>query len=113
MGYAKATSAIPTPRVIEEAMRSGEHRNPGLDRYPGWFPTGYLHLPAELAAEISKSGLILEAVIGIEGPGAFVGNGWDDPEQRPHILRAARAVEQEASLLGLSAHLLAVARRRR
>jgi ubiquinone/menaquinone biosynthesis C-methylase UbiE len=97
-------------QVIEEAVRSGEHRNPGFDRYPGWFTTAYFHQPAELAAEVEESGLRLEVLIGIEGPGGFVGDGWDDPEQRPQILRAARAVEQEVNLLGLSGHLLAVAR---
>jgi SAM-dependent methyltransferase len=100
-------------QVIEETLRSGQHWNPGLERYPGWFTTSYFHQPAELAAEVAESGLILEALIGIEGPGGFVGNGWDDPQQRPHILRVARVVEQEASLLGVSAHLLAVARKRR
>jgi SAM-dependent methyltransferase len=62
-------------RVIEEAVRSGEHRNPGLDQYPGWFTTAYFHQPADLMAEIAENGLILEALFGIEGPGGFVGNG--------------------------------------
>jgi ubiquinone/menaquinone biosynthesis C-methylase UbiE len=96
---------------IERTLHDGQHRNPELERYPGWFTTSFFHQPAELAAEVAESGLILEALIGIEGPGGFVGNGWDDPQQRPHILRAARLVEQEASLLGLSPHLLAVARK--
>ena len=97
--------------MIEETLRSGQHWNPGLDRYPGWFTTAYFHQPAELTAEIAESGLSLEALIGIQGPGGFVGNGWDDPRQRPHILRAAKLVEQEASLLSSSPHLLAVARK--
>jgi SAM-dependent methyltransferase len=100
-------------QIIERSLRDGQHRNPGLDRYPGWFTTSFFHQPAELAAEVAESGLILEALIGIEGPGEFVGNGWDDPQQRPHILRAARVVEHEASLLGASAHLLAAARKSR
>jgi SAM-dependent methyltransferase len=100
-------------QVIESTLRSGQNWNPGLDRYPGWFTTAFFHQPAELAAEVAASGLILEALLGIEGPGGFVGSGWDDPQQRPHILRAARLVEHEASLLGLSGHLLAVARRSR
>ena len=100
-------------QVIEETLRSGQHWNPGLEHFPNWFTTAYFHLPAELAAEVTVSGFTLEALIGIEGPGGFVGNGWDDPQQRPHILRAAGLVEQEANLLGLSPHLLAVARRGR
>jgi ubiquinone/menaquinone biosynthesis C-methylase UbiE len=97
--------------VIEETLRSGQNWNPGLERFPGWFTTAFFHRPDELAAEVVESGLILEAIIGVEGPGGFVGDGWKDPQQRPHLLRAARMVEQEASLLGLSPHLLAVARK--
>lgn len=36
---------------------------------------------------------------------------WADPRQRADLLWAAETVEQEPSLLGLSSHLLAVARR--
>ena len=99
--------------VIARTLRDGQHWNPGLARYPGWFTTAYFHQPVELAAEVAESGFTLEALIGVEGPGGFVGDGWDDPQQRPHILRAARLVEQEASLLGLNPHLLAVARKSR
>jgi SAM-dependent methyltransferase len=98
-------------QVIEETLRSGQNRNPGLERFPGWFTTAFFHRPDELATEVAESGLILETLIGVEGPGGFVGDGWSDPQQRPHLLRAARLVEQEASLLGLSPHLLAVARK--
>ena len=96
-------------QVIEETLRSGQNRNPGLARFPGWFTTAFFHRPDELATEVVESGLILEALIGVEGPGGFVGDGWKDPQQRPHLLHAARLVEQEESLLGLSPHLLAVA----
>ena len=36
---------------------------------------------------------------------------WDDPADRALILEPTRAVESEPSLLGLGAHLLAVAQR--
>ena len=35
---------------------------------------------------------------------------WDDPGDREVILEALRVVESEPALLGVSAHLLAVAR---
>jgi hypothetical protein len=60
---------------------------------------------------VAESGLNLETILGVEGPAGFVGNGWDEPALRPHILHAAKLVEGEASLLGLSPHLLAVARK--
>ena len=58
---------------------------------------------------IGAAGFRVDAVLGIEGPGWLVEERWADPEQREGVLYAARAIEQERSLLGLSAHLLAVA----
>jgi len=95
--------------IVERDLRDGQHRNP-TDR-PEWFTTAYFHHPNELAQEIEDAGLALEAVLGIEGPGWLVRDVWDDPTRREDVLRAARAVEQEPTLLGLSAHLLAIAHR--
>lgn len=100
-------------RVIEETVRTGQNRNPGLEHYPGWFATSHFHRPDELAAEVTESGLAMEALVGVEGPGGFVGRWRDDPRQHPVLLESARLVEQEASLLGLSPHILAVARKNR
>lgn len=97
--------------VIEATVRNGRNVNPGLDRYPGWFPTAHFHLPDELAAEIAESDLLLDCLVGVEGPGGFVGDGAGDPERQDHLLRVARLVEHETSLIGLSPHLLAVARK--
>ena len=94
---ARAILATPRPhRSSSERYVQVETGIPDSSAFPDWFTTSYFHQPAELAAEVTESGLILEAIVGIEGPGGFVGNGWDDPQQRPHILRAARLVEQEA-----------------
>ncbi len=98
-------------RIIEETVRTGRNRDPGLEHYPGWFTTSHFHRPDELAAEVAESGLMLEGLFGVEGPGGFVGAWRDDPRQRPVILDVARLVEQEPSLLGLSPHILAVARK--
>ncbi len=94
--------------IVARDLIDGQHRNPAPDRFPGWFTTAFFHHPSELAAEVEESGFALETLLGIEGPGAFVGPGGNEPGQRESILEAARAVEQEPSLLGLSAHLLAV-----
>jgi hypothetical protein len=56
--------------------------------------------------------LALVELVGLEGmPGwmPHLASSWDDPDRREAMLYAARAVESEPSLLGLSAHLLAVA----
>jgi SAM-dependent methyltransferase len=96
-------------RIVERDLRDGQHRNP--DGRPGWFTTAFFHHPDELADEIAATGLGLEALLGVEGPGWLLDAAWAEPGRRESVLVAARAVEREPSLLGLSAHLLAVARR--
>jgi hypothetical protein len=52
--------------------------------------------------------------VGVEGSGwalTDVAARWSDPEAREHLLTAARAVECEPSLLGVSAHMMVVGRR--
>ena len=97
---------------VERDVRDGQHRNPMLERFPGWFTTAYFHHPTELAEEVEAAGFVLETLLGIEGPAAFVGDAWSDPGQREQALWVARAVEREPSLLGLNSHLLAVGRNR-
>jgi SAM-dependent methyltransferase len=97
--------------IVARDLRDGQHRNP--HHHPAWFTTAFFHHPDELAAEIREAGLILEALLGIEGPGWLLDAAWADPSRREDVLFAARAIEQEPSLLGLSTHLLAVGRRDR
>jgi ubiquinone/menaquinone biosynthesis C-methylase UbiE len=99
-------------RIVEGDLRDGRHENP--ERRPDWFTTAYFHLPDELEEEVGAAGFRVEALIGIEGPGAWlpdVDDWLDGPERREVLLRAIRRVETERSLLGASPHLLVIARR--
>ena len=52
--------------------------------------------------------------IGVEGLACWLPqleSQWNDPDGREAILDSARAIESEPTLRGLSAHLIAVARR--
>ena len=52
-----------------------------------------------------------QAVLGLEGPGWILADfdeRWADTRKREDLIRVARALESEASIVGLSAHLLAV-----
>lgn len=100
----------PIAGMVARDLREGQHRNPTPGRATGWFTTAFFHHPDELAAEVTEAGFALEALLGVEGPGGYVGD-WGKPRHREAILRAARAVEREPSLLGMSAHLLAVGRK--
>jgi SAM-dependent methyltransferase len=93
-------------RIVERDLREGQHRNPS--RHPGWFTTAFLHHPEELRAELEDAGFEVEALLGIEGPGWLIEERWADPAEREHMLFAARAVEAEPSLAGLSGHILAL-----
>lgn len=94
--------------VVERDLRDGQHRTPDPDR-PEWFTTAFFHHPDELRAEVAEAGFDVEAMLGIEGPGWLVEDQWADPGRREQLLFAARAVEAEPSLAGLSSHLLAAA----
>ena len=93
--------------ITERDLADGQHRSPPGG---GYFTTAYFHHPHELAAEVADAGLELGGVFGVEGPGWLLAERWDDDAGREDILRAARAIEQEPGLLGVSAHLLVVAR---
>jgi SAM-dependent methyltransferase len=99
-------------RIVEQDLRGGVHRNPTgrLD----YFTTAQFHRPEELGEEVSEAGFDEVQVIGLEGPGWVLpdfAERWGDPRRRDDLLRAARALEDEPALRGVSAHLLAVARK--
>jgi ubiquinone/menaquinone biosynthesis C-methylase UbiE len=97
--------------IVERDLAEGQHRNPGHREH--WFTTAYLHCPDELREEIESVGLRLLDLVGIEGLAGWLGqlgDQWDTEEGRGVILYSARAIEHEPSVLGLSGHLLAVAR---
>jgi ubiquinone/menaquinone biosynthesis C-methylase UbiE len=99
------------PKIVESGLHTGTHRNP--DAVPHRFTTAHFSRPEELATEVTEAGFALEALLAVEGPASLVDDpdAWlDDPERRAWLLRQLRRVEAEPSLLGASAHLLAVGR---
>ncbi len=97
--------------IVDQDLNNGQHRNP--ERRPGWFTTAYFHRPFELAKEAEQAGHDVVQVVGLEGLACWLPHlaaSFDNPREREQILAAARLIETEPSLLGLSAHLLLVAR---
>jgi ubiquinone/menaquinone biosynthesis C-methylase UbiE len=99
-------------RIVEHDLRDGQHRNPTgrLD----YFTTAYFHRPEELREELLAVGLRVGGLYGVEGPGWMLpdlADRWTDAERRDALLRVARLLEAEPSVLGCSAHLLAVGRK--
>jgi SAM-dependent methyltransferase len=98
--------------IVEQDLQEGQHRNP-TERLD-YFTTAYFHRPDDLRAEVQGAGLELEGLYGLEGPGWFLpdlADRWADLRRRADLLRLARQFEAQPSVLGVSAHLLAVARK--
>lgn len=99
--------------IVERDIREGQHRNE--TERPDFFTTAYFHRPDELADEFALGGLAVENLYGIEGPAWLLpdfAERWQNPERRATILNVARMLEREPFVIGCSAHLLAVGRKR-
>jgi SAM-dependent methyltransferase len=86
----------------------------GRVRTGGEFTTAYFHHPADIAAEVAKAGLMVTGQYGVEGAAwlmAGTAAALDDDERRDALLVALRIPETDPTMLGVSAHLLTVARR--
>jgi SAM-dependent methyltransferase len=98
--------------IVEHDLMDGIHQNP--TNRPEWFTTAYFHRPEEIRPEIEDAGLCFDNLIAVEGPGWMNQDldAWlDDGAARERLLRVLRRLETEPSLIGASAHILAVAHR--
>jgi ubiquinone/menaquinone biosynthesis C-methylase UbiE len=95
--------------IVQSDLKDGQHRNPGDN--PAYFTTAFFHHPEELGAEIEEAGFRHEKTLPVEGPGWLLQDfehHWNDTGRRERLLDAIRLLEDEPSVLGVSAHLLAV-----
>jgi SAM-dependent methyltransferase len=96
-------------RMRDQALVDGQYRNDTDD--PTYFVTAYLHRPEDFAGELTEAGYRDVRVFGVEGPGWLMPDfeaRWNDPVRRNELFRVARLLEEEPSMTGASAHLLAV-----
>lgn len=98
--------------MVRSELADGRHNPPA--NWPGLFTTAYFHHPDELKQEISLAGFEHGATLAVQGAGWLVPDfeaRWNEPTQREALLMAVRWTEGEPATLGLSPHLLAVARK--
>jgi SAM-dependent methyltransferase len=106
--------ALQDPDFAEIARQDridGQHRNPYLDQ--PYFTTAFFHHPDELATEIEDAGFDGCQLLAVEGPVCMLGDfeqRWQDPARREAMLMASRALESEPTVIGVTFHLLGVAR---
>jgi SAM-dependent methyltransferase len=95
-----------------DTLQRGWHRNPRRDE--DLFTTSYFHTRDELAAEVAGSGLELTTILPVQGPLQWapgIKARLADPGQRQLVLDMLAEMERDPAITGLSAHLLAIARR--
>jgi len=96
--------------IVNQDLKNGQHRNPIHE--PAYFMDTFFHHPGELRQEVAEAGFVPKGIYGVEGPGWLlpdIDEWWDNEEYRERLLRIARTLETEPSLLGVGAHLMAVA----
>ena len=94
-------------------LAEGQHRNDTGD--PVYFTTAYFHRPDDLRAEMKAAGFVDVRILGVEGPGWILSDfeeRWQDPALRWDLIEVAQALEEEPTILGASAHLLGIGRKR-
>ena len=95
--------------LCDEIRRSGRSDPPPASG----FTRAYLHTAAGLRAEVAAAGFDVVETVGLEGLAwafADLDERWADPVRREAALDAARRVEAADEVIGLSPHLLCVAR---
>jgi ubiquinone/menaquinone biosynthesis C-methylase UbiE len=95
--------------IVEGDLHDGQHRNPSAN--PMYFTTAFFHHPEGLRAELSDAGLQNVDVLAVEGVGWMLPNldaELADAKRKERLLSYLRRVEREPSLLGASAHLIAI-----
>jgi SAM-dependent methyltransferase len=99
-------------QILQTDLQTGQHRNP--TNHPDYFTTTFFHRPEELVDEIREAGFSMESVVTVEGPAWLLPNlaeRMTDATKREQLFALLRAIENDPSLLGMSAHLLAIARK--
>lgn len=98
--------------MVQHDLVTGQHLNPSGNI--SYFTEAYFHRPHEIAEEIAEAGLRHECTLAIEGPGWLMQDFeacWNDASRREQMLHLMRQMESAPSLLGASAHIMAVARK--
>ena len=99
--------------ILARDLAEGQHRNP--TGKPVYFTDAFFHRPGELSREFLAAEFEVVEVVAIEGPvwlARDFDHLWQDPIQRGRLLECVRNVEREPSILGASAHIMCIGRKR-
>jgi ubiquinone/menaquinone biosynthesis C-methylase UbiE len=95
-------------QMIDMELACGQHRKPDSRNV---FTTAFFHHPDELKAELTEAGMLVDEIVGIQGPGWIVPDFEENlklDERLAVLVEIARRMEKDPLL---SPHMLAFARR--
>jgi ubiquinone/menaquinone biosynthesis C-methylase UbiE len=93
-------------QIVDQDLRTGQHRNE-TDKLE-YFTTAFFHHPDELKMELLKGGFPSPKLCAVEGP-LWTVQGSASAEQQEQLMATMRAVENEITLVGASAHIMGIA----
>jgi ubiquinone/menaquinone biosynthesis C-methylase UbiE len=99
--------------MIKRELKDGQHIKNPESKYTG-MGRSFFHLPEELEKELSTAGFNDVDIRGVIGPLWLIPNideQWKDINRRENILNIVRMLEKEESIMGLSTHLVSIARK--
>ncbi len=94
--------------VLKKELMTGVHH-----KMSEGFDFGYLHTPSELKEEIQNCNFQNVSILAIEGPvwhKTIMANLYQDKQNWQELLDIIEKIEMEESLIGASAHIMAIAK---
>jgi ubiquinone/menaquinone biosynthesis C-methylase UbiE len=101
-------------KMIQRELKDGQHIKNEKSKYRG-MGRSFFHLPEELEKDICVAGFKEVEIRGVIGPLWLIPNlneQWKDIDRRESIMRIARMLEKEQSIMGLSTHLVSIAKKK-
>ncbi len=97
-------------KIMDEEIISGKH-SPGDTPY---FTTAFFHTPDEIVKEMKKAGFIDVSLVAVESFANILDTALflKDEHRKELLLKYIRATESNPDLIGISAHYIAIGKKR-
>ena len=98
--------------ILQHDLEDGNHFNPVHN--PMYFTDAHFHTQKEIEEEFSDAGFSNFNIIAIEGFGWLTPGfmkRWNDEDARNKMLRYIRQTENDPIMIGISAHVMTIARK--
>jgi ubiquinone/menaquinone biosynthesis C-methylase UbiE len=95
--------------IVNRDLEEGQHRN--MTENLDYWTRAYFHEPEELQGEIVEAGFKSSKLIAIDGFGWLLpdfDSKWKSRDYQNLLLQIIRTIEEENSIVGISAHMMVV-----